>query len=408
MVGLSKATIDLLYDVDAEKEGRISFMTHMHDYLYTLMSPAEIKSQGNIVLEQLSQHINGLPNVAEHNLFQWSCALFTQATTTAFYGPNHIFAEDPSLVEDFWTWEKGLTGLIASPLPQFTSRKAYLACERMVAAFTNYLKQNRQEKASAVIRERIRWHTERNMCLDDKARCEVVMLFGALINAGITVFWMLNYVFSDVQLLEELRQEIEKTSFSVDETSKIATVNYKALQASCPMLNSVFKETLRLVAPMASTRFVTKDTLIADTYLLRANSIVMLAGGVIHEDPAVWGPDASSFNPRRFLTSAHGTKTGVSGGEKGTIHPAAWRGFGGGSVYCPGRHFAQIEILTLVATVVMGWDFRPAQGQRKVDYNPPKDEKRIPLGVMKPLCDIVLSMERRVGMEDLKWVLKME
>jgi cytochrome P450 len=408
MVGLSKATVDLLYDIDAEKEGRVAFMAHMHDYLYSLMNPGEIRSQGSVVLEQLTEHINTLSNVAELNLFQWCCEVFTQATAFAFYGPNHIFAENPNLVDDFWTWERGLIGVMASPFPQLTSRKSYLACERMVAALTDYLKQERHGKASAVIKERIRWHTERNMSLDDKARCEVVMLFGALTNGGVTLFWMLNYIFSNVQLLKELRQEIEKTSFSADETSNTATVTYRALQTSCPLLNSVFKETLRLIAPMASTRLVTKDTLIADTYLLRANSIAMIAGGVMHEDPAIWGPDALAFNPRRFITSTHGTKTGVEEKQKSTVHPATWRGFGGGAVFCPGRHFAQIEILTLVAALVMGWDFTPAQGKRRVEYDPPKDEKRIPIGVMKPLRDIALSMNRREGMNNLKWVLKME
>ncbi len=406
MAGLSKETVDILYDKDAEKEGRINFMAHMHNYLYALLAPAEIKGIGAVVLDQLSQHINAMPAHIDVRLFWWCCQLFTQSTTYAFYGPDHIFAKDPSLVKDFWDWEEGLMGFMASPVPQLTARKSYLACERMVVAFKEYISEERQKNASAVIKERIRWHQERGISLDDMGRCEVIMLFGALTNGGVTLFWMLNYIFSNPELLSNLREEITSHAYSTDATSQTASIAFKGLQ-ECALLNSVLKEVLRLTAPMASTRLVMKDTIIADTYLLRANSIAMLAGGFMHEDINIWGPDASSFNPRRFAKSIHGTKTGVTDSEKSAVHPAAWRGFGGGAVFCPGRHFAQIEILSVVATLVMGWEMVPQEGQTKVDWHPPKDEKRIPIGVMKPLRDVNVSLRRREGMENLVWTLKL-
>jgi cytochrome P450 len=409
MAGFSKATTKILYDyVDAEGIVRPGFMARMHECLYSLMGPTEIKYQGRIVLERLTSVINALPNTCEKELFEWGRETFTDVTTFAFFGPENPFALSPSFLKDYWIWEHDMIGTIASPLPQLTHRRAYLARERMVASFLEYLQKERHKKASPVIQERIRIHEEAGVSIQDRARSEWVMNFGLLVNGAITVFWMLDYIFAQPQLLEELRQEIGLGAYQVDRDSNTAIITFKELQSSCPLLNSVFKESLRLIAPMTSARFVMKDTVVADTWLLRANSVVQLAGGVMHEDPTIWGPDASDFNAYRFIRSTYGTKTGATDSDKVTVHPAAWRGFGGGTVYCPGRHFAQIEILTLVAVLIMGWDLKPPKGQDSIAHHPPKDWYRIPIGVMKPLRDVKVSMERRKDMESLNWVLKLD
>ena len=158
---------------------------------------------------------------------------------------------------------------------------------------------------------------------------------------------------------------------------------------------------------MTSARFVTEDTIVADTYKLRAQSVVQIPGGVLHSDEDVWGADAREFNPRRFIHTPNGTKTGSTDTEKCSVRPEAFRGYGGGTVFCPGRHFAQIEILSLVAGLLMGWDFEPPNGEHDIGWDPPMDEKRMPFGVMKPLKDVLVSMKRREGMRELDWSLTM-
>lgn len=381
-------------------------MDRMHNTLYSLMGPTEIKYQGNVVLQQISQRLNALP-ACDTPLFEWCRELFVEVTTYAFYGPENPFALHPGLVKDYWVWEDGLIGVMASPLPQVTNRKAYLAREKVAKTMIDYLEKERYTKASPVIQERIHLHIELGISLEDRGRSEFGMLFGTLVNGSITVFWVLNYIFSRPDLVRELRAEIEKTALSVDQSTKTASIVFEALRTDCPLLNSVFRETLRLIAPMTSARFVTEDTIVADTYKLRAQSVVQIAGGVIHGDEEVWGSDSKKFNPQRFISTPNGTKTGSTDAEKRNVHPAAFRGFGGGTVFCPGRHFAQIEILSLVAVLLMGWDFYPPQGKDNIDWDPPKDEKRIPIGVMKPLKDVVVSMERREENRDLSWSLKM-
>lgn len=408
MVGFQKSTINSMLDAKAKEENRPPFMDRLHEMAYSVLGPSEIRSVSAIMLDQLSQRINALPNACEINIFQWCRELFADVTTYAFYGPENPFVIDPSLIKDYWEWEYGIISLMALPFPQFTARKSYVARERMFRGFLEYLEHKRQEKASFFVQERIRFHEEANIPLRENARSEVGMLFGAIANGGITTFWVFNNILSRPQLLSQLREEISAKALSMDSSSQTGTISFEALKSSCPLLNSIFKETIRLVAPMTSARLVAKDTIVADTYLLRANSVIQVAGGVIHEDASIWGPDVASFNPRRFIDSPHGTKTGPMESQKKTVHPAAWRGFGGGLVYCPGRHFAQSEIFSLVAVLVLGWEFAPITGEEKIRFDPPKDEKRMPLGVVKPLRDVPVSMKRRKGMENIKWVLKFD
>jgi cytochrome P450 len=405
LVGFSHATVEAFRDQEAKNANRPGFMERMHNTLYSLMAPAEIKYQGQIVLDQIGQRLNALP-AGDRPLFEWCRDLFVEVTTYAFYGPENPFAMYPGLVKDYWVWEDGLIGVMASPLPQVTNRRAYLAREKVAKTLIEYLEKKRYTKASPVIQERIRLHTEIGISLEDRGRSEFGMLFGALVNGSITVFWVLNYILSRPNLVKDMRAEIEQSAFSVDHSTKTGSISFEALRTDCPLLNSVFRETLRLIAPMTSARFVTKDTVVADMYKLRANSVVQIAGGVIHDDEQVWGSDSREFNPQRFISTPNGTKTNIDA-ENRTVHPAAFRGFGGGTVYCPGRHFAQIEILSLVAVLLMGWDFGSPQGNDRIDWDPPKDEKRIPIGVMKPLKDVVVSMKRREETRELSWSLKM-
>ncbi|KAL1610601.1 hypothetical protein SLS60_002271 [Paraconiothyrium brasiliense] len=386
----------------------IGLLTEGANYykITSLMGPAEIKYQGSIVLDQISQRLDALP-ADDRPLFEWCRDLFVEVTTYAFYGPENPFELYPGLVKDYWVWEDEMIGVMASPLPQVTNRKAYLAREKVAKTMIEYVERERYTKASPVIQERIRLHKELGISLEDRGRSEFGMLFGALVNGSITVFWVLNYIFSRPPLVEDLRAEIQNGAFSVDHSTKTATISFEGLRDACPLLNSVFRETLRLIAPMTSARFVTEDTIVADTYKLRAQSVVQIAGGVLHGDEEVWGPDSREFNPQRFISTPNGTKTGSTDADKRSVHPAAFRGFGGGTVFCPGRHFAQIEILSLVAGLLMGWDFDPPKGAELIEWDPPKDEKRIPIGVMKPLRDVVVSIKRRDEMRGLRWLLRM-
>ena len=135
---------------------------------------------------------------------------------------------------------------------------------------------------------------------------------------------------------------------------------------------------MRFIAPMTSARVVQEDTLLAETYFLRRGSVGQIAGGVLHSDPRIRGPDALSFSPRRFYYNWNGTKTMSADGsipldrKANAVHPAAFRGFDGGTSMCSGRHFVQIEITTLAAVLALGFEMQPVEGS---EWDPERDER---------------------------------
>jgi cytochrome P450 len=161
-----------------------------------------------------------------------------------------------------------------------------------------------------------------------------------------------------------------------------------------------------MVANLTSVRWILEDTMIGDKYLLKKDSIVQVASGVIHMDEGTWGSDAGKFNPRRFITASPATtdkSTTATAPLPKNVPSAAFRAFGGGSVICPGRHFAQSEIVGFVALVVMGFDFeKPGGGAIEL---PKRNNEVIPLAVMKPKHECKVIIKRRRGLKKVNWEL---
>lgn len=70
---------------------------------------------------------------------------------------------------------------------------------------------------------------------------------------------------------------------------------------------------------------------------------------------------------------------------------------------CPGRHFAQSEIIGFAALLMMGFEIEQVDGAA-LDL-PGKDNERIPFAVMKPDRECRVRIRRRKGMEGVNWIL---
>ena len=143
--------------------------------------------------------------------------------------------------------------------------------------------------------------------------------------------------------------------------------------------------------------------MLADRYLLKKDAIVQIAGGVIHADEGIWGDDVETFKPGRFLNGTKGQQPHEKPQQR---HPAAFRAFGGGKTLCPGRHFAQNEILTFVALVVLQLDMAaPGGGDIKV---PKKKDTGMPVHILEPEKPVEAVIRSRaksdsVDLEDIEF-----
>lgn len=284
--------------------------------------------------------------------------------------------------------------LLVDILPWLAARKAYKARQRLFDGMNRYFAGNWRDDASELVKARYDSLEESGLSVDAIARFEVGELVAIMVNTVPASFWVLNYVYSDSKLLQELRAEIAMSlSTTTDEQTGTQThhIEVKRLQERCELLVSTYHEVLRLQTDNVSSRWVVKDTMINDQYLLRKNSVVQIPGAVIHQDPEIWGPDVKDFNPRRFLKGAP------------KRHAGAFRVFGGGATFCPGRHFAAAELVSFVAMFIMRFDLTPTNwGWRK----PPPARSNPVNAIPSPSSDIQVRVTTRAGFEKDEWVFK--
>ena len=139
------------------------------------------------------------------------------------------------------------------------------------------------------------------------------------------------------------------------------------LTQSCPLLDSTLREVLRLYTSSASMRLCLEDTILDDKVLLKGNK-VMIPYRALHENPDVWGPDASSFDAHRFLRN------------RALLRDSSYRPFGGGATLCAGRFVAVAEVLSFIGTALHRYDFALTAGQ---DF-PKADTMKPTFGMMAP------------------------
>lgn len=393
---------------DGEEEG---LMPESRNMIAGVLEPGTqlngiTKLQLEIFTETLAK-VHPQPGEAV-DLLDWLREQFTMANAKTMYGPENIFALQPDLIKDFWVFEQGMQSVLADILPFIFAHKVYLARKRILSALGDYVKQDRYKRASVLIQKRVAINLKHGITPQMVGHGELIMLFAIVGNAVPTTFWLLAHLFSRPELLAEVRSEIEQdvSVLKGDDGVERRSIHVDTLKSVAPVLTSCFRETLRMVANMTSVRWTLEDMMIGGKYLLKKGSMIQVASGVIHMDEEIWGADAGGFNPRRFIAASEGAteKTAIAPLPK-NVPSAAYRVFGGGNVICPGRHFAQSEIVGFAAAVVMGFDIeKPGGGVIEL---PKRNNEVIPFGVMKPKeeCKVVIS--RRKDMDNVEWVLEL-
>ncbi len=242
------------------------------------------------------------------------------------YGDENPIARDPNLVQHmkvstlrvikFWSIRRSklisvdiyeedegfmFLGNIGGFLQPLIAPKGYEAMQKFQAAFNKYYNEGLVKNASEIIRRR--YETESPLWGDEIiSKLDILLLQAALMNMMVTSSWLVWRVFSDPDLLRDIREEVlavvERQS---EDGVDVATLDGTRLILECPLLLSTWMELLRYYAAAPIARFVSEDTELENGCLLKEGSVVQLMGGVMHKAEEYWGPTASSFEPRRFL-----------------------------------------------------------------------------------------------------------
>ncbi|KAH6638752.1 cytochrome P450 [Boeremia exigua] len=403
LVGSNDQTTKLIRGPPGQAMDKNNIVKKSHHVINPPLLPQNIHGASKIQLDYFGGVLAKIKDGAEMDLFRFARQSVTAASMTTFFGPNNPFEKHPELIESFWDWEAGNVAYMTGIFPSIFARDAARGLEACIKGFEEYVDNEGYENAYKVIRERSQLHVREGIAdTRELAKLEVAISLGFNVNAATTTFWIVDQVFSRPGLLSKIREEIHANALLGP-----GILSADSLRQACPRLNSAYRETMRLYVPSASARLVVEDTMVADTWLLRKGAIVQLAGTVIHHNPDIWGLDVEQFNPDRFLYSASGSKTNPDGtvpdDKAHFIHPAAFRSFGGGASLCPGRHFAQMEVLALAATLIMGFEMAPING---TTWNPPADIKRLPIAAMKPLAPLDVKVRVRKEFEGVQWQIR--
>jgi cytochrome P450 len=107
-----------------------------------------------------------------------------------------------------------------------------------------------------------------------------------------------------------------------------------------PYTTQVLHESLRLCPPAPAIGRMAMRDFVADGYRVPAGANVVVAAYALHRDPALWD-DPTRFDPDRFAPDAS------RGRDRWQFLP-----FGGGPRSCIGDHFAMLEAILGLATLV--------------------------------------------------------
>ncbi|KAI0188147.1 cytochrome P450 [Xylaria flabelliformis] len=356
VMGASKATVSIMAADVVDDKGYLMTFNHA---IHPALSPGpELDAMNRVSVDTIA---NSLSTFAAQptrvQLFKWVRHEIFMATTDGVYGPQNPL-RDPK-VEAAWypdtylkisDFEPTIVLFLINLMPKILAPKAYRGREVVVDALTRYFLNGSHQKASGLTKRRYEHNVRHNIPTNDIARTEVGNIFAVIGNTGPAAFWMLYHIYSDPALLGDCRREVSNI---VQTEAHIRKIDITSVKTDCPTLLSTLQEVLRFHGTGISTRMVLDDHMLGGKYLLKKGNMLMIPAPVQHTFQDIWGDNVNEFYAKRFVRSA----------QRQRPNPVAFRGFGGGTVLCPGRHFASTEILAFTALMIMRFDIQPQGGK---------------------------------------------
>ncbi|KAK4198278.1 putative 25-hydroxycholesterol 7-alpha-hydroxylase [Triangularia verruculosa] len=328
-------------------------------------------------------------------MYDWMRHEFLMATTDSVYGPHNPL-RDPSNEAAWHVYHPTIMFLMLGVIPLRVFRSAINARDQLAKAFKDYHINRHYTQGSVYIQQWTQHFVSWGISADDIGRFHNGATFALVANTIPTAFWMVYHIFSDPSVTEDCRNEVLKAVTMTEENGvQVCTVRAKTIKENCPTLVSTFQEVFRVHGMANSVRIANEDHLLDGKYLIKKGGMIMMPARVQHHSKEIWGDDVEVFNARRFVRKPGGPKP----------NPVAFRGFGGGTTLCPGRHFATTEILLFTATLLLRFDVLPAGGG---EWVMPTTEKSSQAEAMEqPDFDIEIELTPRPG-AGRKWRVSFE
>lgn len=319
----------------------------------------------------------------------------------------------PDFFEDIWTVDRAILLLIAGlprwvPIPSVT--RAHIARRNILEKLDTFHRAMEKEAngedpgaewrdlddVGGLVKARMQVYRKHEFSIRARAATEHSLMWAANANSNPLVFWMLNHIYADKDLLAQLREEIApyvrviqpKQELAVPELPRFEAFDVDALCTQCPLLKSCYIETLRLDAGVWSLKVVHEDFVLqtrekdAQSWLLRKGEYAHAAHDLHNTDPTYF-PEPLAWKPERHIKYSDDDKKGTA--DMGSIRP-----YGGGSSMCKGRAFALKESMAFTAAIVALWEMEPAGGG---EWKLPRQKRAT--GVYATKDDVRVWLKRR-------------
>ncbi|MGB0373239.1 MAG: cytochrome P450 [Opitutales bacterium] len=175
------------------------------------------------------------------------------------------------------------------------------------------------------------------------------MIVGGHETTANAIAWALYEISMRPEIRDRILEEIDRLDESFDHSD---LRELKFMQA-------VIDESMRLHPPFWFENRSTRGTVELGAETLTAGQLVVFSRDALHRNPRFW-KSPESFDPDRFL----------SGSEENSRTSYAYVPFGGGPRICIGRHFAMMEIVTVLVHLLRAYTFEYAdETEPKVRVN---------------------------------------
>jgi len=320
--------------------------------------------------------------------------LYTLAAISSVYGTKILEREGKDkMVKLIWDFDSHITELLAL-LPDFVFREATREREEWLAIMMRWEKHAKLATQSGSGSTNTGWSEElglsstldrTKLCEDEglsergRAAVHVALAFGLTTNSVPTATWF---------AVNATQPEILPTTFSEIQASRTTNGGIDMAQLNKQtMLGSLLEETYRLSIYSFGLRMVINDTQVGPQ-TLRKGGLVITDNRDYQFSPSMWGPDPSSFNPPRFLSSLNESSEEQTASK---IKRQKLNIFGGGSNICPGRFAAKNEIIGGLAIIMTMLEIEVIEGQEKIGPELKKGKS----GGMWPDKEVTVRMRRR-------------
>ncbi|KAI4863881.1 putative 25-hydroxycholesterol 7-alpha-hydroxylase [Hypoxylon rubiginosum] len=348
-MGVSKETIAILEHDMVTESGFVNGMvkaTHP-----TMSNGPALDALNAKAFEVFDDTLSGLTAPTNISMFKWIDGQIMRATTDAVYGPSNPMRDARNL-EAWHKYHPAIMLLMLDILPQNIFFKAAVRSrQHLIKSFAKYYRDGGYKQGSAYIQQFTEHCISQKIPQNDIPRLLVGTVFNNVANTVPSAFWVIYHIFSDPVVLQECRNEVLQAV--QDDQGGTSTIDLTFVLNSCPILLSTYHEVFRFHGMANSVRVVSEDHMLDNRYLVKKGGLIMISARAQHSNPTVWGENVDVFYHKRFVKQP---------GSGKRPNPIAFRGFGGGTTLCPGRHFATSEILMLTTLLLLRFDIRPADG----------------------------------------------